>query len=79
MNDIPRSLLVGHSRPMVLETCETNGKHATKSITHPMSAINLVVGPREPTLSPLQADLETVVGVGDFRAKALPKGLPRVR
>ena len=60
---------------MVLETGETNGKHATKSITHPMNAMNLVLGTRELALSPLQADLETVVGVGDFRAEAFPKGL----
>ena len=41
-----------------------------------MAAINLVVGACEPTLSPLQADLEAVVSVGYIGAEAVAEGLP---
>ena len=40
-----------------------------------MAAINLVVGACEPTLSPLQADLEAVVSVGYIGAEAVAEGL----
>ena len=40
-----------------------------------MHAMNLIIGAREPTFPPLQEDLETVVGVSNFRAEAVAERL----